>query len=228
MFTKNGNILKINGDWLKPSSYPEPPEPEPYPFEEVTIGTQIWSKPNLDIDDGGEGIHKVDNVTAMGYNLGTQYYYTWDAAVRVCSNIVGWHLPTMDDWTVYVGVKDKPHYGYWYTFSMESRRYFPSGAYYDVGWRDSEFNTMPNARYDMMYKFMNSADYYVDKGTYGKPSYLELIPNWWIASAVSTAGYEIWSVTVESNMEFGAKYGHSAEYKPVRLLKDGSIIQPRT
>ena len=27
MFTKNGNILKINGDWLKPSSYPEPPEP---------------------------------------------------------------------------------------------------------------------------------------------------------------------------------------------------------
>ena len=27
MFTKNGNILKINGDWLKPSSSPVPPAP---------------------------------------------------------------------------------------------------------------------------------------------------------------------------------------------------------
>lgn len=202
-----------------------------------------WTKYDLDYDDGGPGIIRVEhpiykykyysNENDEGTVITVQLpyslcYYTLEAAHRVADKISGWHLPTMDDWTVYVGVKDKPHYSYWYTFSMESRRYFPSGAYYRVGCKDSEFNTMPNASYDMMYKFMNSADYYVDKGTYGKPNYLKLIPNWWIASAVSTAGYEIWSVTVEDNMEFGAKYGHSAEYKPVRLLKDGSIIQPRT
>lgn len=129
MFTKNGNILKINGDWLKPSSYPEPPEPEPYPFEEVTIGTQIWSKPNLDIDDGGEGIHKVDNVTAMGYNLGTQYYYTWDAAVRVCSNIVGWHLPTKDEWEVLIN-RRPDMVGKWIksTYGWEPNEYGGNGT----------------------------------------------------------------------------------------------------
>lgn len=95
MFTKNGNILKVNGNWLNPHVEPEPPGPS---FDEVTIGIQTWLAKNLAIDDGGTGITIVDNVTANGVNFGTQYYYTWDAAVRVASSIEGWHLPTDNEW----------------------------------------------------------------------------------------------------------------------------------
>ena len=95
MFTKNGNILKVNGNWLNPHVEPEPPAPV---FEEVTIGTQIWLAKNLSIDDGQGGITIVDNVTANGVNFGTQYYYTWDAAIRVANSIEGWHLPTDNEW----------------------------------------------------------------------------------------------------------------------------------
>ncbi len=98
MFTKNGNILKVNGNWLNPHTEPEPPEPPGPVFDEVTIGSQTWMSKNLVIDDGGEGIYHFDNVTANDVNFGTQYYYTWDAAVRVASSIEGWHLPTVDEW----------------------------------------------------------------------------------------------------------------------------------
>jgi len=67
-------------------------------FDSVTIGTQTWMSKNLAIDDGGEGIIIKENVTANGVNFGTQYYYTWDAAVRVAASIEGWHLPTYNEW----------------------------------------------------------------------------------------------------------------------------------
>lgn len=69
-------------------------EPDDY----VTIGTQVWKNANLAVDDGGAGIVRVDNVTANGVNFGTQYYYTYDAAVRVAASISGYHLPTLDEW----------------------------------------------------------------------------------------------------------------------------------
>lgn len=72
--------------------------PTPPTFDSVTIGTQTWMSKNLAIDDGQGGITIVDNVTANGVNFGTQYYYTWDAAVRVANSVEGWHLPTAADW----------------------------------------------------------------------------------------------------------------------------------
>ena len=68
------------------------------PEDTVTIGTQVWKNANLAVDDGGAGIVRVDNVTANGVNFGTQYYYTYDAAVRVAASISGYHLPTVNDW----------------------------------------------------------------------------------------------------------------------------------
>ena len=67
---------------------PKPPE-----LEGVQIGTQIWLNKSLDVDDGGEGIVK-RNLTINGVDLGTQYYYTWDAARRVVASLTDWHLPT--------------------------------------------------------------------------------------------------------------------------------------
>lgn len=67
-------------------------------FDSVTIGTQTWMSKNLAIDDGGEGITIINNVTANGVNFGTIYYYTWDAAIRVANSIQGWHLSSKAEW----------------------------------------------------------------------------------------------------------------------------------
>ena len=92
MLILNKNILTIGGNRLEggPLTPPTPPTPS----DEVTIGTQTWKSVNLAVDDGQGGITVVNNVTANGVNFGTQYYYTWAAAVRVASSISGWHLPS--------------------------------------------------------------------------------------------------------------------------------------
>jgi uncharacterized protein (TIGR02145 family) len=81
--------------------------PGPTPsFDEVTIGTQTWMSKNLAVDDGGEGIYIRDRHNVNGVDLGTQYYYTWDAAERVANSIDGWHLPSQEEWNTlftYVG-----------------------------------------------------------------------------------------------------------------------------
>lgn len=88
----NSRILMINGITL----IPEPDQPEPEPpaptFDEVTIGTQTWMSKNLSIDDGGDGIY----TQTVNYGQGdvVEYYYTWEAAVRVAASIDGWHLPS--------------------------------------------------------------------------------------------------------------------------------------
>jgi len=59
-------------------------------FMSVKIGNHIWLSKNLAIDDGGEGIFRNPE--------NNEYYYTWDAAVRVTQAIPGWHLPSVDEW----------------------------------------------------------------------------------------------------------------------------------
>ena len=64
----------------------------------VKIGDQIWTSKNLEIDDGGTGIYRVDNVTTPGgTNFGTQYYYTPEAAKRIVDTIPGWSIPRNGD-----------------------------------------------------------------------------------------------------------------------------------
>lgn len=62
----------------------------PSDFPTVKIGDQVWTAGNLDVDDGGKGIyHNEEN---------DETYYTWEAAVRVCGKLKGWHLPTKEEW----------------------------------------------------------------------------------------------------------------------------------
>ena len=95
MLKFNNKVLNINGNWLNAGLSPVPPGPEP--ISEVTIGTQTWMAKGLSIDDGEGGIILKENVTNNTINFGNQYYYTPEAAIRVASNVEGWHLPTSNE-----------------------------------------------------------------------------------------------------------------------------------
>lgn len=62
----------------------------------VKIGNQIWTSKNLAIDDGQGGIY----TQTVNYGQGNvvEYYYTWDAAVRVAASVQGWHLPSVAEY----------------------------------------------------------------------------------------------------------------------------------
>lgn len=78
------------------------PDESPTPIDEVQIGNQIWKTKNLAIDDGQGGI----SIKTVNYGQGNvvEYYYTWDAAVRVAASIPGWHLASYDDFVTLVDI----------------------------------------------------------------------------------------------------------------------------
>lgn len=145
IYTYNNQILKsTDNEWYT--------EPDP-PSDEVTIGTQIWKNKNLTINDGQGGIY----TRTVNYGQGdvVEYYYTWEAALRVAASIPGWHLPTRSEWDTLAatvggisiaGTKLKSTYGWEsggngtddYGFSV-----FPAGNYL----RTSFFNLGTWARF---------------------------------------------------------------------------------
>lgn len=91
----NGNLLKIANRVLKIGGRVLTQSQSQIP--EVQIGDQIWMSKNLAIDDGLGGIY----TQTVNYGPGpvVEYYYTWDAAVRVAESVQGWHLPTTTEWS---------------------------------------------------------------------------------------------------------------------------------
>lgn len=82
----------------------------------VKIGNQIWTSKNLEYDDGGTGITKL-NITANGHNLGTQYYYSKRALLRIADQMEnhglfsGWSIPHWYDYYKLVNyIKDSTNY----------------------------------------------------------------------------------------------------------------------
>ena len=120
-------------------------------FDEVTIGSQTWMAKNLSIDDGQGGI--LTQIVNYGEVSVTQYYYTWDAAVRVAASIDGWHLPTMDEWNTLIttaggasvaGGKLKSTYG-WYNGGNGTDNFrftaLPTGKHTNDGFENANNNT---------------------------------------------------------------------------------------
>lgn len=120
----------------------------------VTIGNQVWMAENLAIDDGGEGIyHNPDN---------NEYYYTWDAAMRIANSIPGWHVPTALEWdeaALACGATEKhyndnPNFSSYYKSAQELKDklaiklagYRYSGSFFNLGslayfWTASEYSS---------------------------------------------------------------------------------------
>lgn len=76
---------------------PDPPAPT-LPVVLMPDGN-YWTSVDLNIDDGQGGVSIFNDVTVNGYNFGTQYYYTHEAAMRIASNLSGFHLPTIQEVT---------------------------------------------------------------------------------------------------------------------------------
>lgn len=148
IYTLNGKVLKNSATdkWLI-KAVPPPPE-------EVTIGTQTWKTKNLAIDDGGTGI----STKTVNYGQGdvVEYYYTFDAAVRIANSISGWHIPTREEWetlsstvgTDTAGTKLKSTYGWTegngtdnYLFSVLPTGVIYSGSFALFGSRGAFWTT---------------------------------------------------------------------------------------
>lgn len=142
----------------------DPPPPPPPSFDSVTIGDQTWMSKNLSIDDGLGGI----TTQTVNYGQGdvVEYYYTWDAAVRVASSIDGWHLPTNSEWSTLVstvgsstaGTELKSTYGWTNSIGTDDYEFtaLPTGF-----WLNSKINNFGlNALFWTATEYSSSKVYY--------------------------------------------------------------------
>lgn len=158
IYTFNDKVLKnsVSGKWLIK---------KPAPADEVKIGDQIWKTTNLAIDDGQGGIY----TQTVNYGQGNvvEYYYTWDAAVRIASSISGWHLPTTEEWTtlatevggqLVAGDKLKSTYGWEsgngtddYNFAAFPAGYWYSGSFDSLNSFAGFWTSTENGTYNAYY-----------------------------------------------------------------------------
>ena len=138
----------------------------PPSFDTVTIGTQTWISKNLSIDDGLGGIY----TQTVNYGQGsvTEYYYTWEAAMRLSESIEGWRLPTWAECEALCtavgrpyGTKLKSSYG-WnsgngtddYGFTALPAGVYYEGTYYDFStwtsfWTSSKYRPTDTTAYTL-------------------------------------------------------------------------------
>lgn len=181
IYTAQGKVLKntATDKWLIKSVTPPVPV-----FDEVTIGSQTWMSKNLAIDDGGEGIY----TQTVNYGQGdvVEYYYTWEAAVRVAASIPGWHLPSFAEWdaladavggTSVAGTKLKSTTGWSsgsgtddYGFAAFPTGYLWSNTFYKLGertyfWTDEEWSD--TRAYQRYFDTDTSMKYNYNQKSYG-------------------------------------------------------------
>lgn len=139
-------------------------------FDTVTIGSQTWMSKNLAYDDGREGIY----TQTVNYGQGsvTEYYYTWDAALRIAASIEGWRLPTWAECETLCttvgspyGTKLKSSYG-WNSGNGTDNYGFtalPAGVYYQGTFYD--FSTWTSFWTSGKYSDTNAYTLGFDTGT---------------------------------------------------------------
>ena len=85
MFTKNGNILKINGHWLKPSGSPGPGPIPSLPPNTVRVRTNDGNVPNRDGETSYETATLVTGTNDVYdvYKSGTSFSYLFNQSTNV-------------------------------------------------------------------------------------------------------------------------------------------------
>lgn len=206
---------------------------DPIPTSAQTnVGGGIWMNHDLDYDDGGPGIKRIDHPVYY-YNYykteqsdpvllrvelpGPEYYYTLEAAHRVANKISGWHLPTNSDWNTYLGINGPFNQSYRKVISQNTRDWFPSGEKQVMGYTATTFNAMPYMDYESMRTFdISGGDYRVLTGSH--PYARDLISRWWVASGKELSGVN-YAIVVDGFNFIGRSYW-AGNYMPVRLKKD--------
>jgi uncharacterized protein (TIGR02145 family) len=165
------------------------------PYNPVTIGSQTWMSKNLAIDDGHGSIYTY----TVNYGQGdvVEYYYKWDAAVRVAATVQGWHLPTAAEWETLAnavggmstaGTKLKSTYGW----SKDGN-----------GTDDYGFAAFPASQYP------------------GTPSYLGRFATFWTATEKSPTSSFAYTCEFFYGASIGLDKGNKTSYAfSVRLVKD--------
>jgi len=165
---RNGKMLtRLNGT-RNFGAIVSPVTPTP-PFDEVTIGSQTWMSKNLSIDDGQGGIY----TQTVNYGQGdvVEYYYTWDAAVRVAATVDGWHLPSDSEWgtleyvvgAMSAGTKLKSTYGWSsgngdgsYGFAAFPAGFWSSGSFFNLRFYAYFWTANEYSSYDAYWRYFDT------------------------------------------------------------------------
>lgn len=166
--------------------------------DDKLIGGQRWKTKDLAIDDGQGGIVKVDNVTANGVNLGTVYYYTWAAAVRVANTVNGYHLPSRSEWTTLLN--------YTKTLSDYSLTIRSTSGWDVNGNNETGFNALPVGY----------------KSTAGGTTHqLGTGIQYWSSTSPESGRAYAYTIQAGTPSNWPIEYSeYTNEYYPVRLIKD--------
>jgi uncharacterized protein (TIGR02145 family) len=139
---------------------------------------------NLAIDDGQGGIY----TQTVNYGQGdvVEYYYTWEAALRVAATVQGWHLPSDSEWDTLAnavggmstaGTKLKSAYGWSsgngtddYGFAAFPAGRRSSGSFYNLGYNTTFWTADKSGSSSAYYRYfdtgasMNSSNGVMDGG----------------------------------------------------------------
>ena len=206
------SLYNINNKLIK-GSYGLITACEPYTppgLESVIVGLQgnqqEWLKYNLSIDDGQGGIVVRDIGTVNGVNMGIQYYYTYEAAVRVANSVSGWHLPTKSELET---LQDIAAVGQWTPGGLIIRQ---AGMTLksNEGWNeDNGIDYWGFAAYPVGEIISNNPNTIVNKGS--------VATYWSITENNTNEAYNLYFGLIDT-AGIGTEYKNC--YKSIRLIKD--------
>lgn len=173
--------------------------------DKVVIGGKTWMSKNLAIDDGQGGI----TTAVVNYGNGnvTEYFYTWEAAVRVAASISSWHLPSDAEFeALYSAVGGRSNAGKY----LKSTYGWSSGA----GLDSYGFTALPAGDFAYEYNYTTHA-YSWNHKSFGTAAFF-----WTSNESEYDTVDAYYKVLNTGNGGSGSRMNKSSNMLAVRLIKD--------